>query len=163
MKKTVLLLLLVLIPVLGNAGEQQRKQNAELRTLVNQISASPGSEVVKLGSLSTGLLRRVIKAELANTDDPQERELLSSIMGIKRIAVIDYSSCTDALTSKFNRKIEKVLNDDNILIDIKDDEDNMKIYGFISDDGSSVTDFVLHSSTENTLNCLFGTFTLPNL
>ena len=163
MKRTAMLLLLVMMPLIGMAGGQQRTRNTELESLVNQISRTPGVEVVKLGSLGTGLLRKAIKAGMNDVTDPQEKEMLNALMGIKKIAVIDYSSCNESLSSKFNRKIEKVLDADNLLVDVKDDGDSMKIYGFVTEDGSTVKDFVLHSSSDNSLICLFGTISLDKL
>lgn len=163
MKRTVILLLLIMMPLIGMAGGQQRTSNKELEILVNQISRTQGVEVVKLGSLGTGLLRRAIKAGMDDVTDPQEKEMLKALMGIKKISVIDYSSCDESLSSKFNRKIEKVLDPNNLLIDVKDDGDSMKIYGFVSEDESTVKDFVLHSSSENSLICLFGTISLNGL
>lgn len=177
MKKTVIFLLLALLPLLGCANDSSRaksgsiesetsfekkNQSSEILTIVNQFSGTPGFEVVKMGSLGTSLLRGVIAKALDEADE-EEKAILDAIKGIKKIAIIDYSECSDEIRQKFSNKVSRVLDKDNLLMSIKDDGSNIDIFGIVSEDGSKVKDFVLHTADQNALICLFGTIPMDKI
>ena len=114
--------------------------SGKLRTLVNDFRHEPGFEVVDLGGLGMGLLRMAARAE---ADDPEDRQALELLQGIKRLTVLDFSDAEATLKEKFIRKVNKILKDQEVLMEAKDKGETVRIYGVSSKDGSLLEDIVL--------------------
>lgn len=132
----------------------------KLMNVVNEYRPYDGFEVVKLNSLATKALKTAIRIAALGEDDKDIRELLKVITGIKKIAVVDYEDCSEDIRNSFNRKVGKILQDQDILMQVKDSSDSMTIYGVVSDDAGTVKDFVLYSPENCALICLFGSISM---
>lgn len=168
MKKYLIILVMTIMPLLMSAAvipgsQKQHNKNADqLMALVSQYSLKSGFEIVKVGSMGTSLIKPFIKMSL-DRSDPEEKAILDMIKGIKKIAVVDYEDCASDVRRKFESKVENLLSDDDLLMNISDSGESLKIYGFVSRDGSKLTDFVLFSPSECALICLFGTIPMDAL
>ena len=165
MKKTFLTIALVMLTVAAFAASPKRSVSQEsLVSLVNEYSLYDGFEVIKVGSLGTAALRGVAKvAAAADREDPEVRELVKMLNGIKKMAIVDYSECDDKARDKFDKKLERLLSSSDLLMEAKDEEDTVRIYGLVSDDASTVKDFVMYVPSESALICLFGSISLDSL
>ena len=122
------------------------------------------------GVLSNDIYRTsqlVMKKVIANSvdrNDPEELALLEAIKGVKRFTVIEYGDCDENTRNRLVRRLGRALNDEDLLMDIKDGgQQSMRLYGVVSDDGKTLKDFVLHSPEGSALICLFGTISLDGV
>ena len=123
MKKILLTLCLVLslVPTAW-AGDRTGK----LRTLVNEFRDEPGFEIVDMGPIALGLIRTAARGEVKNEDD---RKALQVFKDIKRLTILDFSDADEARKEKFLRKAKRILADEEMLMEAKDDGETVRIYG----------------------------------
>ena len=165
MKKTFLAIALVLLTVTALADLPKKSVRQEsLISLINEYSFHDGFEVVRVGSLGTAAIKGVAKiAALADKDDPDIREMVKILNGVKKLAVVEYEECDDKVRDKFNRKLERLLESSDLLMEAKDGEDILRMYGVVTEDSSTVKDFVLYVPSDCALICLFGSISLDSL
>lgn len=165
MKKTFLAIALVLLTVTALADSPKKSVRQEsLISLINEYSFHDGFEVVRVGSLGTAAIKGAAKiAALADKDDPDIREMVKILNGVKKLAVVEYEECDDKVRDKFNRKLERLLESSDLLMEAKDDEDILRMYGVVTEDSSTVKDFVLYVPSDCALICLFGSISLDSL
>ena len=136
MKKILLTLCLVLCLVpTAWAGTPTGK----LRTLVNEFRDEPGFEIVDMGPLALGLIRAAARTEAKNDDD---RKALQVFKDIKRLTVLDFSDADAAHKEKFLRKAKRILADEEMLMEAKDDGETVRIYG-LSNVGDILEDVII--------------------
>ena len=164
MRKLLLLILLAIMPAVSfTAHGADGIPKDSLMAVVNEYRLYDGFDVVKLNSLGTKALKTAIRIAAMGEEDEDIRQLLKVITGIKKIAVVDYEDCSQGIRDGFNRKIGKILQDQEILMQVKDGSDSMTIYGVVSDDAGTVKDFVLFSPDSCALICLFGSISIDTV
>ena len=132
MKKTVLTLLLFTATLFTAwAGKPEKLEN-----LARKYRGEEGFEMISMGRLGMGLLRGVAK-----------------ISG-------DFEDIPAAKKSAFTAKAEKILSGMDLILEAKDSDESVRIYGI--DDGDSVRDCVLYSS-DGALIVTKGKFSLQHL
>jgi hypothetical protein len=136
MKKILLTICMVLSLSTAWAGNPSGK----LRSLVSSFKHEPGFEVLDLGGLGMGLIRMAARAE---ADDPEDRQALELLRSIKRLTVLDFSDASPEKKEKFLRKANRILDDQEVLMEAKEDGETVRIYGVSSKDGSILEDIVL--------------------
>ena len=137
MKK--ILFTLVMLLGLGTAA-LAGEQNPQLRSLVSDYKGTEGFEIVDIGGIGLGLL----KAAARNAaDSPEDREALKLFNGLKRLTVVDFSDAPADKREKFLRKANRILNDNELLMEAKDNDETVRIYGSSSKDGSLLEDIAL--------------------
>ncbi|MBR6864890.1 MAG: DUF4252 domain-containing protein [Bacteroidales bacterium] len=137
MKK--ILFTLVMLLGLGTAA-LAGEQNPQLRSLVSAYKGTEGFEIVDIGGIGLGLL----KAAARNAaDSPEDREALKLFNGLKRLTVVDFSDAPADKREKFLRKANRILNDSELLMEAKDNDETVRIYGSSSKDGSLLEDIAL--------------------
>ena len=100
--------------------------SGKIRTLVNDFRDQPGFEVVEMGPVALGLIRAAARGEVKNDDD---RKALQVFKDIKRLTVLDFSDADAAHKEKFLRKAKRILADEEMLMEAKDDGETVRIYG----------------------------------
>ena len=100
---------------------------------------------------------------VAASDDPDVRAALKLITGIKRISVLNYENCEPAIQDKISRKLDRMLDGSDLLMETRDGDDLMQIYGVVDENNGTVRDFVLHNPTESSLICIFGSIPIEKL
>ena len=120
-----------------------------------------GVEVVQLGGLATMALRASLR--VAASDDPEVREMMKLITGVKRISVLNYEQCAPDIQDKISRKLNRMLDGSDLLIETRDGNELMQIYGVVDDQNGTVRDFVMHTPSEASLICIFGSIPIDKL
>ena len=131
--------------------------------LISEYKAYDGFEAVKVGRLGTGILKSLISSGAVEGSDPEIKEIKRLIKGIKKLAVVDYSDCEPQVRQGFTQKVGRLLNGAEMLMEVKDGSDIMRMYGVVDDRGDRVRNFVLFSPEDCTLICLFGTISLDSV
>ena len=137
MKKILLTLSLVLCLVpTAWAGNPAGK----IRTLMNEFRDEPGFEVVDMGPLALGLIRAAARTEAKNDDD---RKALQVFKDIKRLTILDFSDAEASRKEKFLRKAKRILADEEMLMEAKDDGETVRIYGLSNAAGNILEDIII--------------------
>lgn len=138
-------------------------QTAPLVALINEYKSCDGFEVVQLGRFGTSVVKSLIKAAAKSEVDEDIRDAFRIISGIKRFAVVEFDGCSSDVRNGFISKVENILGSSELLMEVKDDDDQFKMYGITSSDGGTVSNFVLYNPSDNTLICLFGTISMDHI
>lgn len=168
--KTLLVVLLALASGLCSAAGRKASAPArdavradKLTNLISEYSRKDGFEVIKVGRLGTSLVRGLVKMGLAHENDPESAAVLKAVQGIRKLAVVEYESCSQADKDSFNRKLKRLLDDDSLLMEAKDEGDNFQIHGVVDDKSDKIGNFVLYAPSDCALICLFGTIPLDSI
>ncbi len=159
--KRILLIAALLLPLLAPAAFGGNISKNQISTFISECQRYEGVEVVQLGGLATMALKATLK--LATVDDPQAREALKLITGIKRISVLSYESCAPAVQAKISRRLDRILDGGDLLMEAKDGNDLMQIYGVVDEKTGTVRDFVMHNPSGSSMVCIFGSIPIEKL
>lgn len=156
--------MIALLPVCSFAGQKGKAVPKEkILTLISEYRGQDGFDVVRLGPLGTTLARSVAKIALKVDGDDETAEILKLVNGIRSIAVVDYEDCASSVKDSFNAKLGRILNGTDLLMEVKDDEDHVFIYGVVDEAGDKVQNFVLHVPADCALICMFGTISMDTV
>ena len=115
-------------------------QHAQLRNLVSSYKGTQGFEIVDLGGISLSLLKAAARSA---AETPEDKEALKLFSGLKRLTVVDFSEAAPETREQFLRKAKRILTDGELLLEAKDGDDTVRIYGTSSDDGALLKDIAL--------------------
>ena len=144
------------------ASEGSNVQSGKLLALINDYRDKEGFEVISVGSLGTSIIKKMIVNNLDKVDE-KTRSLFKAIDGIKKIAIVDFGSSDAAVRTEFIHKMEKLLSRSQLLMEIKDSENKMYMYGVVGRKNNKVGDFVLYNPDGGNVICLFGSISLDTL
>lgn len=156
--KKKLLLTCLLATAFCTAALAGNLSKTKLISFITECQRYEGVEVVQLGRLATGALKATVRVTAG--DDPDVREALRLISGIKRISVLEYGDCDPAVRSRITRKLDHILNDSELLMETRDGNERMQIYGVVDDATGRVGDFVMHTPSSSSLICIFGSISI---
>lgn len=126
--------------------------------IVKQYSHREGFEVMNLGRFLVGTLRA---AALLDSDmDEEDRAALNAFSRVNRLVVVDFENASEADKTSFRRKVEKVLDKMELIMEAKDSGETIRIYG-IQDD-NNLKDVILYSS-DGTLLSVSGSIDLEHI
>jgi hypothetical protein len=133
-------------------------QPAQIRTLITEFRGEPGVDVVDLGSVALGLLRATLRTQAENEQDQQAIDLLRSI---KRLTILDCSGAAQNVKDRFFRKAKRALEDQEMLMEAKDGDETVRVFGQSSSDGNILQDiFIL---ADDTLISIKGTIRMDQV
>jgi len=114
--------------------------SGKIRTLVNEYRDEPGVEVVDLGGLGLGLLRAAARTQ---AKDAEDRMALDVLRGIKRLTVLDFSDAAHSVKDSFFRQANRLLDQEDILLEARDGGETVRIFGLSSADGNLLEDIIV--------------------
>jgi hypothetical protein len=164
MKRILLVLLCCTLTLAANAGNGKKSvHEQQLNALITEYTFHDGLEVMRIGGLGTALLKPLLKFATIDSQDEDAQKTLKPIGQIRRIAVVDYSECDEKTRDRFSRRASKLLDDVEMLMEVKDGSDVMQMYAVSDSEGKTVNDFVLFAPRDCALICLYGTLPLEML
>ena len=116
----------------GNPG-------GKLRSLVSSFKGTEGFDIVDLGGPAMLLLKAAARAEV---DDPEDRAAMDLFRSLKRLTVVDFSEAAPEKREKFLRKLDRILEGEEVLMEARDGGEKVAIYGLTSKDGSRI-DYII--------------------
>ena len=149
------LMLTFLMPS-ASAGERKFKTRDVIR-LVNEFKSEEGFDVVSVGSFGLGLVKMVAKLE---ADDEEDRQALKLLDNINKVVVVEYEEASDADRKAFDSSLGHIL--ENVL-EVKEDGENLNIYGTSADDGGSIDDLMIYVQEDCTLICILGSVSMEDI
>ena len=158
MKRIVILLMLCLLPLATLAQNSVSQQS--IADLVEEFSGTEGFYVMKMNNMSTSLIKTALKMASKNNGDSYFNDILDVLKGIKKITVLDFSECSLSSRTAIKDRIAGVLDGADLIVEMKEGLERTQMYGVVSEDDSTVRNFILYSSDDCSLSCLFGTISL---
>lgn len=159
MKKLLVLLLLVTLPLAAFAGRPaKRVSNTVLSALISECRQYEGAEVVNLGWLGTSLVKGAIR--ISADYDPDTRAALRLLDGVKRFGVLNFSDCSQAARERISDRIARVLDRSEVLLEVKEDDMHMCIYGMLDDASGTVRDVVMYDAESCTFIFVKGAISM---
>ena len=160
--KKLLLLFSLLLPLTVSAARPTKTvSRTELSSIFSDFRRYDGVEVVRLGRIATGAVKGVIR--LAGKSDPDVREALSAVKGLKSLTVLEYDDCDPAVRERIEQRISHALRNGELLMEARDGGTSMQMFGVVDDAAGTVRDFVIHAPSNCALICLFGTLSMDTL
>ena len=161
MKRLLTVVLLLAVCITGFAGGRADRSGRavpkeKLLRLIADYRHSDGFDVVNIGGLGTSLARSVAKIAVRVDGDSDAAKLLRVADGIRRFCVVDYEDCAPRVRDSFNSKLSRILSRYELLVEVKDTDDNVRMYGVVNEDASKFQDFVIFVPNDCALVCLFG-------
>lgn len=157
--KKILLIFTLAFMTLASYG--QSIPRAELFAIVNKYRVYEEVDVMKVGTLGTAALKNLIFTSMASEGlGGDARAVMDLIRGVKKMAIMDYEGCSSKMRARITGEIEDALRGCEMLMEAKDEDSAMRIYGVVADNSNKVSDFVLFAPNDCSLICLFGSISL---
>ncbi len=165
LKKAVLLGLLLILPLAAcMAGTGSRKggnaPRQRISSLIQEFKACDGFEAIRVGPVLLSVAKPFIRAEMRQAVDEEERAemqlALDAINSIKRVQVAEYSGCDEEVRRKFDARLSRLLDRMDLLMEVCDGQDRVRMFGSVSGNGRYLNDFIIHVPTDGALVCLYG-------
>lgn len=138
-------------------------KNVRSGSIINMIRAykvKKGFDVVSVGNLGLGLTKLIAKAA---ADDPEERMVLDILNHLNKVIVVDYGDTDKETREAFTRKMSDLLADAEKILEVKEEGENINIYGTSSGDGERIEDIVIFVPDNCELICLFGSISIQQI
>ena len=160
--KKLFLILGLMVPMLASAATFGNRENDKrIGNFIADCRDYEWAEVVHLGSFATSIGKGILK--VASIDDPDAREALGLIKDIKSLYVFNYEDCSKGVKEKVNSRLERMLEGSQVLLEAKDGEDNVIIYGVVDEKEGKIKDFILHTPSECAVICILGSISADAL
>lgn len=158
MKKIFLFAFLCLLVFTSCANGANKKKasvdNSELSSLVNEYRHVDGFHAIRVGSMGTSIAKMILKSVAKEDKDAQ---LVSNIAeGVRKVVIIEYDDASTADKDAFTARFKDCIRNSELLLEAKDDDDMVKLYGITTEDGSAIRDIILYTPSENAVVCMFG-------
>jgi len=127
--------------------------------LIREYNLTEGFEAVSVGGLGLGLIRMIANASM----DEEERAALELMDELRRIVVLDYEDADPVKRESFTRRMTDILDGAEKIMEVKDEEDILNIYGTCADDGDSIDDLIIFSPGDYSLIYLLGSISAQKM
>lgn len=160
--KRVLFAICIFLPMLAwSCTSGRTATETDVTAALAECGRYEGAEVIKLGRAATVALKGVVR--IAGIDDPDVREALGLIKNIRGISVLSYDDCSAEDKSSICSKLERALDGSELLIEAKDSDDKVKLYGRMDDDSDVVRDIVVYVPSSCAMVCIAGNVSMETL
>lgn len=165
MKKFIFAVMIALTIPFSYAGASNsgagKKDMSDLSALIREYKSNDGFDCVSVGGVLLSLARTVAKAEVA--DDPDAMAALSLLKGVNHITVADYESCSKSVADSFSKKAKAILQDFEMLMEAKDGESSVVLYGTMSNDAKLLKNVIVFAPQDQALICIEGKISMDDL
>lgn len=166
MKKTITIIALAFAVTLAFAGKPQKEKVSldKLAAVISESREMDGLEVFQVGRIGTAALKGLAGLNIAaEGGDKDARAVKNLISGVKKMVILDYDECSESDKVKFSGRLDRVLTDDCLLMELKDDGQAMKIYSVCDEEKGKFDNFVMYAPADHALICLFGSIPMDAL
>ena len=138
-------------------------RNVDTKNIISTISCYKhvsGVHVISVGRLGLGLAKMVANL---SAESEEERAALEILNGINKVVVVNYEEATAAKQKELNSKLSRLLNKAEKILEVKDEEDTVNIYGTSVNGGESVDDLMIFIPEDYTLICVLGSISAERI
>lgn len=158
--KRIIFAILILASTFTLAAESKKVNTSAVISLVRTYNLEPGFEVVSVGELGIGLARIVANMSVETEEDKAALALLN---GINKIVVVDYEEASESKRNAFNAKLNRLFDKAEKIIEVKDEEDTVNIYGTSVNGGESIDDLIIFIPEDCALICIIGSISADKI
>lgn len=155
MKRIFFLMVLALLP-LALAAQNETVPSRHLYNLVGEYRSVDGFETVRLGTVGTALARSVLGIAAREDRDEDAYLLIRAARRIRRVAFVDYGDSSDRDQRRFTERVNRLLEGCPVLMEVKSDGEEFRIYGKTDEQTGMIRDCVFFSPKSHALVCLSG-------
>ena len=152
MRKLLILLILALVSLTATAGRPASR--ARLNAIVSEFRHYDGVESFHLGRLATAAAKSFVRH--ADASDADTREAIALLDGVKDFTILDFSDCDDRLRDRIARRIDRALDGCELLMEMRDGDSGLQLYGALDERNGKVRDIVLYNAEDCALICIAG-------
>ena len=147
----------------ASAGARVPKR--QLTSVINECARYEGVETVRVGGVATFLVTSVLSQYIlsAVAEDEEVADVLRLARGVRKLYVMEYAGCEDGDREYIDRRLRKALKHKDLLLEVKDGEDGVRIFGTYDEKHDRVSDMVLYMPGDYTLICLYGRISMGAL
>lgn len=138
-------------------------RNTDTRNIINTIREYKhvsGIHVISVGKLGMGLAKVV--ANMA-AESEEEKAALAILDGINKVVVVDYEDASEAKQKELNSRLSRLFNKAELILEVKDEEDTVNIYGTSCGGGESIDDLMIFIPEDYTLVCVLGSISAERI
>ncbi len=167
-KKLIIVLILAFatFAVSNAATEGKKVPRSEIKSIIKEFRRYDEFEGLSLGKFWLNILKGIDKLSPDDMDDDEKEEMQNFFKLMKSIdglIVADYEDCSAEVKAKFNARMSKALEGVELLMEEKDEEDLVRIYGYVDKAGTEIKDLVIFSPDEGNFVCMLGTLKMEHL
>lgn len=139
---------------------QPGKHTQDAVSAINKkYSGEKGVESLNLGRVGLTAFRAILRL----SSDKDSRAMLELTRNIEGMSMMEYEDCSASVRAKINAEVEAVLAGVDMLMEIRDDDDTVRIYGTLSQDGKTVSDTIIFIPDDEVLICFYGSVDIAAL
>ena len=150
MKRYIFVLLMLVLSVSGFA---KTRTSTSIISIINEFRSEPGCDVVSIGNLGLDIIK--ILGNLS-VDNKEDKDVLSVFDGINKILVVDYEEMEVSKRQVINSRLANVLDKTEKILEVKDEEDILQIYGTSGKRGETIKDIIVYVPEDCALICFWG-------
>lgn len=138
-------------------------RNVDTRNIISTISDYKhvsGVQVISVGKLGLGLAKVVANLSAESEED---KAALAILNGINKVVVVNYEDAAVAKQKEFNSKLSKLFNNAEKILEVKDEEETVNIYGTSVNGGESIDDLMIFIPEDYTLICVLGSISAERI
>lgn len=171
MKKLTAIIIILTATLACFAGNGRKESRAEggaqadrLISLIAEYRYKDGFDVVKIGRLGTSAIKSLAKIGAWAEGDGEDAKALKDVIGgLKKLAIVDYEDCSETDRHNFERKVGRILREEDTIMEFKDNGEICKIYGVMDESSDKLRNFILYNPSDCALICLFGSISLSKV
>lgn len=152
--------ILILVSTFTVEAEARKFNANSVISMVKTYDTEPGFEIVSVGKIGIGLTRFVTNLSAEIEEDKAAMALLK---GINKIVIVDYEEASESRRNAFNTELNRLLDKAEKIIEVKDDEDTVYIYGRSLKGGKSIDDLIIFMPEDYSLICILGSISAKNI
>lgn len=160
MKKIIFATLSLLIATIVSIAANGNVDTRNIISTISDYKHVSGVQVISVGKLGLGLAKVVANLSAESEED---KAALAILNGINKMVVVNYEDATEAKEKELNSKFSELLNNAEKIIEVKDEEDTIHIYGTSANEGGSIDDLMIFIPKDYTLICVLGSISAERI
>ena len=148
MKKIIFVILILGTITAASCAGSRNSDTGNIISTIDEYRYEPGFEVITIGKLGLGLAKVAANLSAESKDD---REALRILNDINKVVIVNYEDSSDLKREEFGSRLSEVFEKTEKIMEIKDEEDIINIYGTSVNGGESIDDLILFRPEDRTL------------
>ncbi|MBR5563158.1 MAG: DUF4252 domain-containing protein [Bacteroidales bacterium] len=160
MKKIIFVTLCLLTTSFASIAANRNVDTRNIISTISDYKDVSGVQVVTVGKLGLGLAKVVGNLSAESEED---KAVLTILNGINKVVIVNYEDAAVAKQKELNSKLSELFNNAEKILEIKDEEDTVHIYGTSVKGGESIDDLMIFIPEDYTLICALGSISAEKI
>ena len=160
MKKIIFVTLSLLIAAFVGIAANRNVDTSVILNTISDYKHVSGVQVISIGKLGLGLAK--VAANLSAVSE-EDKAALAILNGINKVVVFNYEEAPEAKQKELNSKLSQLFNNAEKILEVKDEEDTVNIYGTSVNGGESIDDLMIFIPEDYTLICVLGSISAERI